>query len=325
MRKRAAKVTSREDSWEQEQEEADEGGGGGEPAAPVVSFAALRLGTPTDTGMRNRLQPIDQRARYQESLSRAGLSLSPADLAAIEGAAARAMIPQGIPHGALDFRDAVGAFAWSWETTDRVDVPSDAVYHSVPVVRTSVPCEVRYVTVPREEPLVYRTARIENAGRAPLLPGSVEVYVHDMYVLTSILPLVSPRERFHLGLGVEQRIKCARNTRFSEVRSGQAVVATTELHHTLEIELVNHLERAVHCEVRERIPAPAKDAEVVVEEGHVSPAWEPYTQEERGKALLGGRRWQVELASGEPTVLTAEYVVKIYANNEVVGGNRREA
>ena len=80
------------------------------------------------------------------------------------------------------------------------------------------------------------------------------------------------------------------------------------------------------CEVRERIPQPAPDAEVVVEEGAVTPAWEPYTQQERGaKALEGGRRWRLTVPANHTQQLSAQYVVKLYANNELEGGNRREA
>jgi hypothetical protein len=61
-----------------------------------------------------------------------------------------------------------------------------------------------------------------------------------------------------------------------------------------------------------------------VEEGTVTPAWEPYTQEERSKPLEGGRRWRVTVPANSTSKLAAQYVVKLYANNELNGGNRRE-
>ncbi|MFO0660690.1 MAG: hypothetical protein U0165_12790 [Polyangiaceae bacterium] len=118
---------------------------------------------------------------------------------------------------------------------------------------------------------------------------------------------------------------CARNTSFNEVRSGNKVVATNELWHQITIELVNNLGREIAIEVRERIPVPAKEAEVVVEEGAVSPSWETWDQTAIGQKIEGGRRWCLNLKAGESKKLSAEYVVKIYANNELVGGNRRES
>ena len=137
--------------------------------------------------------------------------------------------------------------------------------------------------------------------------------------------VVGPGFALTLGLGVEQAIKCARNTHFKEERSGDERVAMTELRHTVSIDLFNHLPRAAAIEVRERIPQPQEDAEVVVEETAVEPAWEAYNQAERGAVVRGGRRWTISIEPQGKAILKAQYEVKIYANNELVGGNRREA
>ena len=107
-------------------------------------------------------------------------------------------------------------------------------------------------------------------------------------------------------------------------RPGDKVVATTELLHDIVIDVANNLDREATFEVRERIPQPAPEAEVVVDEGKVVPAWEPYTQEERSHVVHGGRRWVVTVKAGGSQTLKAHYRVKLYANNELVGGNRRE-
>jgi hypothetical protein len=164
-----------------------------------------------------------------------------------------------------------------------------------------------------------------NPIPAPLLPGPAEVYVGGEYVLTTRLPTVPARGELKLGLGAEQAIKVARNTRFTEARSGEKVVAMAELVHDVAFDVVNNLERAAKVEVRERVPQPAPEAEVVVDEGAIKPAWEKYTQEERGQVVEGGRRWVFTVEAGKTQQLSAEYRVKLYANNELVGGNRREA
>jgi hypothetical protein len=64
---------------------------------------------------------------------------------------------------------------------------------------------------------------------------------------------------------------------------------------------------------------------VVVEEGAIKPTWEEYKQEERGRVIEGGRRWKFQVKPGATQKLSAQYRVKLYANNELVGGNRREA
>ncbi|MCC7110177.1 MAG: hypothetical protein IT382_12865, partial [Deltaproteobacteria bacterium] len=206
-----------------------------------------------------------------------------------------------------------------------VEIVGDGGFHSVALGDRACEARMRYIAVPREEASVYRVAMLQNPIPAPLLPGPAEVYVGGDYVLTTRLPTVPARGELKLGLGVEQSIKVARNTRFAEQRSGEKVVAMAELVHDIDIDVVNHLERDIDIEVRERVPVPAPGAEVVVEELEIEPPWEPYDQQERGAVIEGGRRWEARVGKGGSEKLRARYVVKIYAQNELVGGNRREA
>ncbi|MEZ4317164.1 MAG: DUF4139 domain-containing protein [Myxococcota bacterium] len=309
---------------EREEQESERGGEGG--SAPAVSFARLRLGAPA-SAQRGTLRTVDRVAEYAALLRRSGLEVD-FDLASVVHMATRRAEQagrQGLPADAVDVRQAAGQYDYAYRADDRVDVPSDLAFHSVPLGVREAECRVTYVVVPRVDTNVFRVASVHNPTHAPLLPGPAEVYVGGEYVVSTKLPSVAPRERFELGLGVEQALRCARNTRFREERAGKAVVAMAELHHEVDIELHNPLPRAIQCEVRERIPQAAKDAEVDVEEVSVAPAWVPYDQLELGRKVLGGRRWTIEVAPRSSAKLSAHYVVKIYANNEIVGGNRREA
>lgn len=298
-----------------------------EAALEAFVFTSLRLRAPWEGADRGRLIPVDALASYLEILGRTGLVVGGDARQALAEAAQRAESAAAValPRGASALRDDRTSFDYAYAADAPVDVPSDGAYHSVPVTTAALASDVAFVVVPREDTNVFRVATLRHTGTTPFLAGPVEVYVGDEYVLTAELPTVPGGGQFQLGLGVEQAIKCARNTRYSESRSGDKVVATHELMHTLEIELANHLDRDVQCEVRERIPQPAANAEVVVEEGRVVPAWSSYSQSERGRPLAGGRRWKVSVAPGARVKLLAEYVVKIYANNEIAGGNRREA
>jgi hypothetical protein len=299
-----------------------------ERGAGRVDYTTLRLAPAADAARRSRLQATDAREGYGETLTQLGVTVPFDPAAAVDDAAIRAaqVATQPLPAGTVDVRGAAGAFDYAYRADVVVDVPSDGQFHSVPVSTRTAASDVLYVVVPREDTAVYRQAKVHNPLAAPLLPGPVEVYVAGDYVLGSSLPLVAPKGELELGLGVEQAIKCARNTRYREERSGTKVVAMSELWHEIGIELANQLGRTVDVEVRERIPQPAPEAEVVVEEGTVEPPWEPYTQTERvARRLEGGRRWRLSIGAGERAKLRADYVVKIYAMNEIAGGNRREA
>ncbi len=299
--------------------------GGPGAALDVVLYASLRLSSPAE-GTRGQLTPVDRRRAFIDSLSALHLS-APFDVLSVVESAERMgheLYNLSAPQGTSDVRAEAGWYDYVYPTDATVDVPSDGTWHSVPVNTRTATGDVRYVVVPREDPQVYRVAMVKNPLPSPLLPGPVEVYVAGEYVLTTTLPSVPPGGDFKLSLGVEQAVKVARNTTFSEARSGDKVVATTELLHDIVIDVANNLDREATFEVRERIPQPAPEAEVVVDEGKVVPAWEPYTQEERSHVVHGGRRWVVTVKAGGSQTLKAHYRVKLYANNEIVGGNRRE-
>ncbi|HEX8700920.1 MAG TPA: DUF4139 domain-containing protein, partial [Myxococcaceae bacterium] len=305
------------------------GGSGGptQEGLEMVVFTHLKLSSPADSSSRNKLQPLDSRRFYIETLARFSVTVTFDVMTVVTEAEnrARAVAHLPLPGGTVDVRGVGGKFDFSYAADAAVDVPSDGVFHSVAVGTRVGEASVLYVTVPREDSQVYRQALVKNPLPAPLVAGPAEIYVGGEYVLSTTLPSVPPNGDFKLGLGVEQAIRCARNTRYREERSGTKIVATTELWHDITIDLVNNLDREIVCEVRERIPQPAQDAEVVVEEGTITPAWEPYTQEERSSPLEGGRRWRLTVAANSASKLSAQYVVKLYANNELNGGNRREA
>ncbi|MFT3712148.1 MAG: mucoidy inhibitor MuiA family protein [Archangium sp.] len=309
-------------------EESDEFGGGGEVEAQldVMLYASLRLSA-SGAHTRGSLTPVDRRQSLTDSLSALGLVVTFDVLSLVENAERQGheLFNLAAPNGTVDVRSEAGWYDYVYDTDAAVDVPSDGTFHSVPVGTRTATSEVLYVCVPREDTSVYRQALVRNPISIPLLPGPVEVSVGGEYVLTTRLPSVAPGGDFKLSLGVEQGIKVARNTKYVEQRSGDKVVATNELIHDLSFDVVNNLERAANCEIRERVPQPAPDAEVVVDEGTVKPPWEPYKQEERGRVIEGGRKWTFTVKPGATQKLSAQYRVKLYANNELVGGNRREA
>lgn len=292
----------------------------------ALVYPLLRLPGAND-GNRGKLVPVDVRALYAESLARIGRPIRFDVQSAVQHAeeVALSVASLSLPDGAIDADDISSHFDFAYEADGVVEVTADGGFHSIALGDRQSDARMRYIAVPREELAVYRVAMLTNPIPAPLLPGPAEVYVGGEYVLTTRLPTVPARGELKLGLGVEQSIKIARNTKYSELRSGEKVVAMTELVHDVDIEIVNHLEREIDIEVRERVPVPAAGAEVVVEESAVEPAWLPYDQEERGQPIEGGRRWEVKVAKGATQTLKGRYVVKIYANNEIAGGNRRES
>jgi uncharacterized protein (TIGR02231 family) len=292
----------------------------------AFTYPLLRLPEARETSGRGKLVPLDARSVYLESARKLGRPLGFDVVAAIQRAEAEALgvVSAPVPDGCVDVDDISSHFDFAYEADGVVEIIGDGGFHSVALGDRQSEARMRYIAVPREEAAVYRVAMLSNPVPAPLLPGPAEVYVGGEYVLTTRLPTVAARGELKLGLGVEQAIKIARNTKFGEVRSGEKVVAMSELVHDVDIDVTNLLEREIELEVRERIPVPAAGAEVVVDETEVTPIWQAYDQEERSQPIEGGRRWEVKIAAGAKQRLHARYTVKIYANNELIGGNRRE-
>ena len=303
------------------------GTGGVDDVVDAIVFPLLRLPSPDDASSRGRLMPVDTRRLYAESAGRWGRPV-PFDVAQLaQQAESEAMQAGGAaaPAGCLDVNELSSNYDFAWDADGVVDVVADGAWHSVPLGDRQCEAKVRYITVPREELLVYRVAVLQNPLGSPLLSGPAEVYVGGEYVLTTTLPMVAPRGEITLGLGVEQSIKVARNARFKEVREGEGVVAMVELVHDVDVDIVNHLGRPIEIEVRERVPVAAANAEVQVNERDVTPAWEPWDQQERGELIKGGRRWRITVEGGGSTALRARYALRLFSNAEVHGGNRREA
>ena len=304
-----------------------EGHGSGETRVgdELLRYGELRMPGAAEA-RRGHLVPAERSALYVELLLEQRVHIRFDVMGAVDRARRRAEVASRVPAGCqLAWSE---AFDYAYPAAARVDVPSDGDFHSIPLADQRTGCEPRYVVVPRESTDVFRTASVENPLEAPLLPGPIDVYLRGDFLLTSRLELTPARGRFTLGLGVEQAIKVARNSRYREESAGLMGGALL-LQHQVTVEIRNNLPRPAPIEVRERIPVTVEgDDDVELKTGQVSPAWEEWKQDKQspGEAeLKGGRRWRITVPAGGKQELRADYEVKISAKHELVGGNRREA
>lgn len=217
----------------------------------------------------------------------------------------------------------VEGFDYSFEVEGSTTIPSDGTWVGASLSVAHAKGTPRFVCVPRESRDVFRFIDVENPLEAPLLPGPLDIYVDGRFLLARAMPVVSPGETLKLGLGVEQRIKVARNVHFEESVAGM-LRGSLELEHQLEVEVVSYIDTDAVLEVRERVPVLREDEDdIEVRVERSEPKWSPYKSDD--DTLEGGYRWKIPLARGEKHILKAKYVIKISAKNELVGGNRRDA
>ena len=289
-------------------------------------YNLMRLGAPDDSAKRSKLSIEQRHEVYLEILQRQKVVVNFNITRVVQQAISTALnsLYINLPPGGINVREVAGSFDYAYSADGRIDVPSDNQFHSVALTNKTTNVDVRYIVVPREDTNVFRIAELCNPLPAPLLSGPADVYVDGEYILSTNIATVPPKGKMEIGLGVEQGIKVARNTFYQESRSGIVLVAFNELQHKIQIEIANRLSKEARIEVRERIPVPQEGAKVDVQINGVTPDWEKYEQEERGKPIEGGYRWRVKVPGGRKATLEVDYTIKTYVDSELIGGNRRE-
>jgi len=218
-------------------------------------------------------------------------------------------------------------FDYAYRAENSVAVVSDGQYHSLPIVASEALCTPLHVVVPRENTDVFRTVRVNNPMASPLLAGPMDVYWSDDFLLTSPVGFTAPKGQVELGLGVDQGVKVVRNTHYREDTAG-LMGGALELSHKIVIEVANEGAHPISLEVRERVPVAAADEDdIKLEVKSVSPEWTAMDKKELAAGEVptkGSYRWQLSLAEGQRTELSATYEIKLPSKYELSGGNRRE-
>ena len=300
------------------------GGGGARPAAPQrQSFAH-------DSG---EIDPDEQWLDYDGLVMADGASAraSRGRLQPSGGdrrAAARALVRDAVhqrsnPSGTVDPLHARGLFDYTYDGTLRVDVRADGVVHRVGVRQGEGHSRPKFRVVAKEAQEVYREAEVQNPFDAPLLLGPAEVFLDDALIARSA---VSPCDRggtIALGLGLEERVRVARNGKVHESSAG-LLGGSTQIDHAVTIELSSAMGEAVVVEVIDRVPTARRGDEVEVALQSSRPKAQAYTQDERGAHIEGGLKWAVELAPGAKSTIEFAYRITLSSKLEVEGGNRRD-
>src|SRR5919199_2035763 len=290
-----------------------------------LAYGFMRLGAADELTKRGKLSIEQQQDAYLEILKRRNVVVTFDVMEVVQQAIsiAQKCIFVKLPPGGINVREVAGSFDYAYSADGRIDVPSDGEFHSVALTSSSTDVSLRYVVVPREDTNVFRIAQLKNPLQAPLLAGAADVYIDGEYILSTNITTVPLKGKMELGLGVEQAIKVARNTAYQEARSNKLLLAFNKLRHLIKIDIANRLSREARIEVLERLPIPEENAKVEVQIDRVSPNWEKYEQQERGKPIRGGYRWRVQVPAGGQTTLSVQYTVKKFVDSELIGGNRR--
>ncbi|MBN9684638.1 MULTISPECIES: DUF4139 domain-containing protein [unclassified Corallococcus] len=311
----------------------DEEGGAGdelgraagvEPADRLFDYDSLTLASAASPAERGRLRPRSALvSQAMLSITSVNVQVEVVRLEAQAFVIAESVNSVAPPTWSVPPHDSARHFDARFDAEAVADVPSDGAWHTVPMLTVPLELKAEYVCVPSVEPRVFRTVRLDNASPHPLLAGPVDVTLGDEFLMTSPMPTLGPGETQRLGLGVEEALQVARNTRFDETSGGMFGNSTVLTHH-VSVEVANHLSRAANIAISERISAvPESQKDIKVEEAEVAPPWQKPTPLPGEEAVEGERVWRVSVPAGEKRSMKATWVVKLPASKMLNGGNRR--
>ncbi len=276
-----------------------------EPEGAWLDFDALRVMPAGDQTRRGRLvREVDARSARERERARAQIGETAA------------------PAGAQDPLVTRGMFDHRYAVEGLAEVPADALTHRVSLGQGEATPTLRWRTTPREAPEVYREAELRNPFDAPLLGGPVDVYVDGSLLAVAAIDRIDRGGTMRVGMGVERRVRVARNVRAREETAG-ILGGDTVVTHDVSIELSSALGAPALVEVLDRRPV-TDDKDVEVEFIRSAPEHERYGQADRGAAVRGGMAWRVIVPAGGRAAVEYSYRVKFPSKSELVGGNRRD-
>lgn len=286
-----------------------------------LSFDALRMAGP-DEPRRGQLVYFSPQALLQERLPQDQLRAQVESyLSQLEGRAHHVnSLP--LPPYTRPWYERVERFDHRYDASHPLDVPSDGRFHALTLLQQTCGPKVRYATVPKLEPVVYRELILQNPFAGPLLSGPCDLYSGGSLLATSQLDQVGRGGNLRLGLGVEDRVKVARNVYYKESAPG-LLSTTLGLEHDVQLTLSSQLAEAIQVEVMEAVPVTDAD-DVEIKELASQPTARPYDQVERGQPLRGGRLLLVPVPARGQANARIQWRVNLNAKLELVGGNRRD-
>lgn len=291
------------------------------PSDELCAYGELILAGPDepDRGALRLPRPIEQLPDEWRDSPEATSSLGLTDFHRARSLSELEGLP--LPAGAVPVWESAGHFAYRYRSSLPMPVPADGQLHRLSVLRTPAAAQTVYRSVPLRDPAVYRLATLANPLDQPLLAGPLDIFWERDFLVTAQLQTTAARAPIEANLGVEPRLKVARNVRHAQ-REGGLLGGRTLHDEEIAIDVESQLPHEVTLEVIERLPV-SEDRKLEIKVVEENPTADAYEQKERGQPIRGGRRFRVKLAPGGRGRCLLAYQLALPAKNEIVGGGRR--
>jgi hypothetical protein len=197
---------------------------------------------------------------------------------------------------------ASGGYDYRFSSVNKETVLSINEPYQVELKRDVKEIDLIDTTIPVEKASVFMKALYKNESDAPMLSGSVRVFIDTDYIGDSFIRTVSPGEVVSFSLGVENDIKVLRREKSKRETSG-FISKSTVVRFEVEFELISYKDKPVKIDLYDRIPLSRQSDDINVYD-------EDYSIQPSSKTPRGILRWDIELKKGEAKKVTYAYKVK---------------
>jgi uncharacterized protein (TIGR02231 family) len=194
-----------------------------------------------------------------------------------------------------------GGATVTFDIVKKVSIPSDGSPHKTVLFETRLPAKVDYIAVPKHTDAVFRRMKVTNAGVAPLLAGSAQLFVGERYIGTSRIDYVPAGDEIEMMLGVEERLAIERELVRRDVDKAR-LRDKRQIQYGYEITLKNLMSEPVNVEVHDQLPV-SRHEEINVKLLSCSP--EPAERDE-----LNLMEWHLVLDVGDETKVRYQFQVE---------------
>lgn len=201
-----------------------------------------------------------------------------------------------------------GSGAVAFAIPGRKTIKGDGSEQRLPVGTQTFQSQIELATVPKVVTEVYRSARFQYAGEAPILPGTVSSFVGSDFVGTGEFGATVPGEDLLVGFGADPSFKVTRTlvSRQEESVGAKKMVRYT-LHFRIDVQNFGKTERSVV--VTDQVPV-SQIEHVTVERLDGTPSLAPEPRDPEGLT-----RWNVGVAPGGKQ--TIELAFSVTAPREI--------
>lgn len=157
-----------------------------------------------------------------------------------------------------------GGKSFTLQLPHRVTVRADGRPYWMPVDETRTKGEVKLVAIPKVQPYVYRTLKLENPAAYPLMAGKLHSFRAQAFMGSTQLDYTAPGAPMEVSLGIDGDFDVEREVMHKQDRKPTLLSNSRRFEHHYRVRVFNQSRVRAKVEVRENMPV-SKDENIKVE------------------------------------------------------------